>query len=184
MLGKLGWEALAGRDVGGRKQHFSCNVISFLRLLKIDSSRKLSLSISILPQIDKIAVCIRAKTYSCCKTSDSGFYVREPFNRWTNIYVEKIVQSSTHIVKGTACKYGSALNWKVRLLSDCGRAVWQRLGILEIQLRNTEIGGSLGYKYAPRPFTRLLGLGLMTNLRSGGAMLRAGTQSYNDRKKM
>ena len=69
--------------------------------------------------------------------------------------------------------------------SDCYQmvGVWQRLGILEIQLRNTEIGGSLGYKYAPRPFTRLLGLGLMTNLRSGGAMLRAGTQSYNDRKK-
>ena len=32
MLGKLGWEALASRDVGGRKQHFSYNVICFLPL--------------------------------------------------------------------------------------------------------------------------------------------------------
>ena len=45
---------------------------------------------------------------------------------------------------------------------------------MEIQLRNTEIGG-LGYKYAPRPLVARAERGLMTNLRSGGVMLRPST---------
>ena len=75
----------------------------------------------------------------------------------------------------TQLKSQTAIRWWEGSLAEIGY-----FGNTAEKYRNR---GSLGYKYAPRPFTRLLGLGLMTNLRSGGAMLRAGTQSYNDRKK-